>query len=264
MAGVMGAMACAEYHKGAQDVSANYYIGNGGEIVLGVDESRRAWTSSNRDNDYQAVTIEVSNSIAKDPWTVSDKAYKALIELCVDICRRNGIKQLTWTGDSTGTLTCHYMFAATACPGTYLKNKMPDIARTVNARLRSYTLTDAPQTYTVAPGDTWLTVAKKYGIEGVRGANALIAYNGYKTYGDDSPLAKKRIERAIIRIPAKWVYGDIDGDGKVTAKDARTALRASAKLASLTPWEAFKGDIDGDGKIGAKDARNILRKSAKM
>ena len=34
--------------------------------------------------------------------TVSDKALKATIELCVDICKRNGIKKLNYTGDKSG------------------------------------------------------------------------------------------------------------------------------------------------------------------
>lgn len=116
--------------------SSNYGIGNDGSVGLYVDESNRAWTSGNAENDQMAVTIEVANSKGAPNWEVSDVAYAKLIDLCVDICQRNGIKELKWTGDKNGTLTCHYMFQSTACPGPYLKSKMPDIANQVNARLK--------------------------------------------------------------------------------------------------------------------------------
>ncbi len=61
-----------------------------------------------------------------------------------------------------------------------------------------------------------------------------------------------------------YVTGDIDGDGKVTAKDARLALRASASLTRLSGESALAADVNGDGRITAKDARSILRYSAKL
>ena len=115
--------------------SANYLIDNDGVITQHVRESDRAWTSNSPENDNQAVTIEVSNSKVGGNWPVSDKAFNALINLCVDICQRNGIEKLVWTGDKTGNLTTHDMFYATECPGPYLKAKMPELADKVNARL---------------------------------------------------------------------------------------------------------------------------------
>jgi hypothetical protein len=82
-----------------------------------------------------AVTIEVANSSTGGNWPVSAAAYNATIDLCVDICRRNGISSLNFTGDATGTLTLHKFFAATACPGPYLEGKMSDIATEINTRL---------------------------------------------------------------------------------------------------------------------------------
>lgn len=69
-------------------------------------------------------------------WHVGDCAYEALIELCVDICKRNGIEELVWTGDENGTLTIHKFFREdTECPGPYLESRMPDIAEEVTRRL---------------------------------------------------------------------------------------------------------------------------------
>ena len=135
MAGIMGAKACAEMHARGTNSSANYYIGKDGEICVGVPESRRAWTSSSSKNDYNAVTIEVSNDIKKAPWSVSKAAYESLIKLCVDICKRNDIKALNYTGDTKGNLTMHKWFSKTACPGPYLEGKFPEIADKVNVEL---------------------------------------------------------------------------------------------------------------------------------
>ena len=135
MAGKMTARACAQMHYNTNGASANYYIGYDGEICLGVDESRRAWTTGSRECDSYAVTIECSNDINKEPWTVSDKSYNATIRLIADICKRNGIKRVNFTGDKSGNLVMHKWYAATACPGTYLSGKFGDIANKVNAIL---------------------------------------------------------------------------------------------------------------------------------
>lgn len=58
--------------------------------------------------------------------------------------------------------------------------------------------------------------------------------------------------------------GDVDGDGKVTAADARRILRRAAKLIVLTNEEEIRADVDKDGKITAKDARKVLRVSARL
>lgn len=59
--------------------------------------------------------------------------------------------------------------------------------------------------------------------------------------------------------------GDVDGDGKVSATDARITLRLSAKIASAgTVGVTLYADANGDGKITAADARLILRYCAKL
>lgn len=119
-----------------RQVSANYAIDSEGRVALYVEESNRAWTSSSRENDNLAVTIEVANDETGLDWHVSDTAYETLIALCTDICRRNGIESLEYTGDEQGNLTMHKMFADTECPGPYLEGRMGQIAEAVNLRLR--------------------------------------------------------------------------------------------------------------------------------
>lgn len=60
------------------------------------------------------------------------------------------------------------------------------------------------------------------------------------------------------------IKGDVNGDGKITAADARQALRASARLENLNDKQTAAADINGDGKVTASDARSILRKSARL
>lgn len=90
----------------------------------------------------RAVTIEVaSDSYA--PYAVTDKAYKALIELVTDICIRNNIKKLVWSTNKNDrvnhlngcNMTIHRDYANKACPGEYLYSRMGDIAKQVNAKL---------------------------------------------------------------------------------------------------------------------------------
>lgn len=120
----------------SRQASSNYGIGTDGRIGMYVEEKDRSWCSSSGENDHQAITIEVSNDKVGGNWHVSDKALVSLINLCTDICRRNNIKSLNFTGDKTGNLTMHKWFAATGCPGPYLESKFPYIAAEVNKRLK--------------------------------------------------------------------------------------------------------------------------------
>lgn len=119
--------------------SCNYCIDSSGRIGVMVDEQYRSWCSSNRANDMRAVTIEVANDSGDPTWHVSDKALAACINLCVDICKRNGIAKINYTGNTSGNLTMHKWFEATGCPGPYLSSKFPYIASEVNKRLTAPT-----------------------------------------------------------------------------------------------------------------------------
>ncbi len=57
--------------------------------------------------------------------------------------------------------------------------------------------------------------------------------------------------------------GDANGDNKISASDARTVLRISAKL-EQSPDEWSHLDINTDKKLSAADARILLRISAKL
>lgn len=143
MATIATAEACAaSFLPDSRKASANYCIGNDGSVALSVPEEYRSWCSSSYENDNRAITIEVSNDGRAPDWHVGEVAMEKLLALCVDICRRNGIEKLVYTGDTTGNLTMHKWFQSTLCPGPYLEIKFPWIAEEVNRRLG---VTDEPE-----------------------------------------------------------------------------------------------------------------------
>jgi hypothetical protein len=135
MAGDLTVEGCGSvFASSARQASSNYGVGSDGRIGCYVDEDDAAWTSANWDNDNRAVTLEVADYDTYN-WSPSDAAYKATIDLCVDICKRNGIQRLVYTGGPDGTMTEHLMFSATGCPGPWWHARMAQVTEEINARL---------------------------------------------------------------------------------------------------------------------------------
>ena len=59
------------------------------------------------------------------------------------------------------------------------------------------------------------------------------------------------------------VYGDVDGDGKISAADARLALRTSVGLEKYSEDSCYykAANVESKDKLSAADARLILRAS---
>lgn len=81
-----------------------------------------------------------------EPYTMNEVVYDRLIDLCVDICQRNGNKKLLWFGDKKKSLdyqskndemliTVHRWFANKSCPGNWLYARLGDLATMVTTRL---------------------------------------------------------------------------------------------------------------------------------
>lgn len=113
----------------SRQMSANYAIESSGRIGLFCHEADRSWCSSSPWNDQRAITIEVANDSDAPDWHVSDKAYAALLDLCIDICRRNGIKELTYTGDKNGSLTMHCFTPPRPAPAPISRASSPTLRR---------------------------------------------------------------------------------------------------------------------------------------
>lgn len=134
MAGNLTVYQCGEVFQ-TREASANYGIDGEGRVGLYVEEKYASWANANAASNRRSITIELANDEIGGNWHVSDTAIGRCIELCADICQRNGITKLNYTGDTNGNLTRHNMFYATACPGPYLQSKFPYIASEVNKRL---------------------------------------------------------------------------------------------------------------------------------
>lgn len=205
MAGVLSAKRCGElFQNPKRGASSNYGIGNDGTIACYVDEDNRPWTSSSKDNDCQAITVEVSNSKTGGEWPISEAAWNSLIELAVDVCRRHNFR-LEYTGTKTGSLTCHKMFVPTACPGTYLEKRLPELARIVNERLDGKTTNKDIESYIVKVTANTLNIrenaGKNYDIVGTitdRGIYTIVE----EKYANDNSLWGK------LKSGAGWISLD--------------------------------------------------------
>ena len=114
----------------SRQASSNYGIGPDGRVGMYVEEKNRSWCSSSAANDQRAITIECASDNT-EPYAFKDVVYKRLIELCTDICRRNGKTKLLWLGDKAKmlnytpksdemVLTVHRWFANKSCPSNWM------------------------------------------------------------------------------------------------------------------------------------------------
>ena len=88
--------------------------------------------------------IECASDLT-EPYAMKPEVYSALVELCADICRRNGKKRLVWIPDRDKALTytvksdemlltVHRWFAKKSCPGNWLFERMGGLAQDVNSQ----------------------------------------------------------------------------------------------------------------------------------
>lgn len=190
----------------SRQASSNYGVGYDGRIGMYVEEKDRSWCSSSGANDHRAITIEVASD-TKEPYAVTSRAYAALINLVTDICKRNGIKELKWKADKSligqvdkQNMTVHRWFANTSCPGSYLYNKMGEIANEVNKRLNP----------PIEVGDV------------VRISEGATYYNGHK------------VPAWVIR--KNWVVSKVNGDRAVIDKseDGESSICSAINVKFLT------------------------------
>ena len=140
----------------SRQASCQYGIGADGRVGMYCEEKNRSWCSSSSANDQRAITIECASDTTA-PYAFNDVVYNKLIELCVDICRRNGKTKLLWLGDKDKTLaynpaanemvlTVHRWFANKSCPGDWMYQRMGDLADKVTAKLGGATTTEPEKT----------------------------------------------------------------------------------------------------------------------
>ena len=142
------------FAKSSTQASSNYGIDKDGRVGMYVEEKNRSWCSSSNANDQRAITIECASDTT-EPYAFRDVVYQRLIELCIDICKRNGKNKLIWFGDKDKTLnyypksdemilTVHRWFANKSCPGNWMYARMGDLANKVTASLSGSTEPENP------------------------------------------------------------------------------------------------------------------------
>lgn len=212
MAGNLSVEVCGQvFQPVARQASSNYAVDSNGRVGMYVEEKNRSWCSSSPANDHRAITIEVANDQIGGNWHVSDKALEKTIELCVDICKRNGIKELVYTGDTRGNLTKHEWFAQTNCPGPYLGSKFPYIASEVTKRLKGTTKTQPSDFYRVRKN--WKDAKSQKGaFKNLENAKKCADKYQYYVFDDKGtvlyPIVTKSVEvlaREVIQ--GKWGNG---------------------------------------------------------
>lgn len=136
------------FYKSSTQASSNYGIDKSGRVGMYVEEKNRSWCSSSGANDQRAVTIECASDTT-EPYAFKDIVYQKLIELCTDICKRNGKSKLIWFGDKEKTLnyepksdemilTVHRWFANKSCPGNWMYARMDNLAEKVTKALQGF------------------------------------------------------------------------------------------------------------------------------
>lgn len=154
-AGMSSAEATAtRFQRPDVGASATYCIGSNGDIVQNVPEEYRPWTTGGDLNvngvtgammDHHSFTFEIANTTLAPNYLMSAEAIASLIYLMVDICKRHGIKSVTWKDDkyfasdsrNYNVIAVHRWYARKSCPGNFLYSSMQNVADTVNLLLAS-------------------------------------------------------------------------------------------------------------------------------
>ncbi len=207
----------------SRQASSNYGIGVDGRVGIYVEEKNRSWCSSSSANDQRAVTIECASDTT-EPYAFKDVVYNRLVELCTDICKRNGKTKLLWLGDKTKTLnytpvsdemvlTVHRWFANKSCPGNWMYARMGDLATKVTAALGGSAEAAKPteqddSSAAVKPGDLVTITGSTY-------------YNG------------KTIPGWVKKL--RWYVVEVSGDRAVINKDesGKYAIMSAFKTSAL-------------------------------
>ncbi len=161
------------FAKSSTQASSNYGIDKNGRVGLYVEEKNRSWCSSSNANDQRAVTIECASDTT-EPYAFKDAVYQTLINLCIDICKRNGKNKLIWFGDKNKTLsyepksgemilTVHRWFANKSCPGNWLYSRMGNLTEKVTAALGGSASSQESDTTIYRVRKTWADAKSQKG-----------------------------------------------------------------------------------------------------
>lgn len=199
------------FEKSSTKASSNYGIGRDGVIGLYVDESCRSWCSSSAANDQRAVTIECASDLT-EPYAMTDLVYERLVELCADICLRNGKTHLIWIDDKERALayepktdemliTVHRWFAAKSCPGDWLYSRLGHLAARVTEILSGTPEIPSTGFSDVSP-DRWSAEAIQ-----INARAGLMAGFPDGTFRPEDPVTREQLASVTMRLLALLAPG---------------------------------------------------------
>ena len=81
--------------------------------------------------------------------------------------------------------------------------------------------------------------------------------NGYMVFTTDH-FSTYVLTTADPNAPT-YTLGDVNGDDKINAVDARWVLQAASGARTFDATQTAAADVNGDGKVNAVDARCILQ-----
>ncbi|MCR5782245.1 MAG: chitobiase/beta-hexosaminidase C-terminal domain-containing protein [Clostridia bacterium] len=245
-------------------------------IVIGEDPvprvSVRAMDASEKPVYGVKITAEAENKSLADVT-----AYRAITD-------KNGYSSFSVDGLAEGDTNITFRTADGVAEATMLLLVRAGGNRTARptAGIGGYTLDEnAPKKNTVTvPAGSQLTLSCEtenaqiyYNLNDTCPCQDLVSRIPYSTPITVSEDSYFRItaykpgleysERLNITVNV-YIPGDVNGDSRVLADDARLALRASAGLTTLDGRQTKAADADGSGSVLADDARQILRYSAKL
>lgn len=229
MAGILTAKQCGNVFK-SRPASAHYGIGSDGKIGQYVKEEDTAWHCASKSYNQRSIGIELSNDKgASGNWHVSDKTIAKCIDLIVDICKRNGIKKINYTGDLKGNLCMHRWTASTSCPGPYLSTKFKYIAEQANKKLGNNKPAPAEPLYRVRK--TWKDAKSQIGAYRSLANAKKACKQGYHVFDDKgkvvyTPPAPKPPSKTKQDLMCEWAK-KIAADGtyhykRWSSKDVKT------------------------------------------
>lgn len=187
----------------SRQASCNYGIGKDGKVALICEEKNRSWCTSSSANDQRAITVEIASDTTH-PYKMNASAYNKFIDLCVDICKRNGKTKLLWLSNKNTALnykpksdemvlTVHRWFANKACPGDWLYSRLDDVAEEVTERLKPKKTTSS----STKKKDGFLP-SRGYFKKGDKGKNVEkindFYYNVFPSYADTLERNKENVK----------------------------------------------------------------------
>lgn len=247
------------FYPSSRQASCQYGIGADGRVGMYVEEKNRSWCSSSNANDQRAVTIECASDTTH-PYAFKTVVYNKLVDLCVDICKRNGKTKLLWLGNMDKTLayspksnemvlTVHRWFANKSCPGDWMYSRMGDLADAVTKRLggtqtATLTVTESKDTslYRVQVGayKTQSNASKQADAMKAKGFDTLIVKSGELYKVQSGAFSKKANAEELVKKLKVAGFEAIIVGGTSTTSTSTSTSTASTDVPK-TIWNYLKG-----------------------